>query len=139
MHWIHIRTINPLESTFETVRLRTKRQKYLYPEKRPYLWSGNYVVKRKKHGKKSKAPKRPTPRSPSVHRPQLHPPFRVPLPALTMQSVVDFPPHQPHRKPQKPSNHHRFSISNNRQLKQHNPLDSTNKIEYIIICKYDDI
>ncbi|HDP23812.1 MAG TPA: IS256 family transposase, partial [Deltaproteobacteria bacterium] len=27
MHWIHIRTTNPIESTFATVRLRTKRTK----------------------------------------------------------------------------------------------------------------
>ena len=26
-HWIHIRTTNPIESTFATVRLRTKRSK----------------------------------------------------------------------------------------------------------------
>lgn len=27
IHWIHIRTINPIESTFATVRLRTRRTK----------------------------------------------------------------------------------------------------------------
>jgi len=37
-HWIHIRTTNPIESTFATVRLRTKRSKIVAQEKPLLLW-----------------------------------------------------------------------------------------------------
>ena len=30
-HWVHIRTTNPIESTFATVRLRTKRSRSMTP------------------------------------------------------------------------------------------------------------
>jgi len=31
-HWMHIRTTNPIESTFATVRLRTNRTKVVIPD-----------------------------------------------------------------------------------------------------------
>ncbi len=38
-HWVHIRTTNPIESTFATVRLRTSAAGTAAPERRPWRWS----------------------------------------------------------------------------------------------------
>ena len=50
-HWTHIRTTNPIESTFATVRLRTKRTKRVWEQGKPhYQWYGNYASKQRKNG-----------------------------------------------------------------------------------------
>ena len=36
-HWLHIRTTNPIESTFATVRLRTKKHVTVVPEIKHWL------------------------------------------------------------------------------------------------------
>lgn len=38
-HWIHLRTTNPIESTFATVRLRTKVTRGTAPAAPPWPWS----------------------------------------------------------------------------------------------------
>ncbi len=41
-HWVHIRTTNPIESTFSTVRLRTKKSRNCRPREPPWQWSLSY-------------------------------------------------------------------------------------------------
>ena len=40
-HWKHVRSTNPIESTFATVRLRTTRTKGCFCAKRPLQWSSS--------------------------------------------------------------------------------------------------
>ena len=37
-HWVHLRTTNPIESTFATVRLRTKTPRATGPRPPPWRW-----------------------------------------------------------------------------------------------------
>ena len=40
-HWKHVRTSNPIESTFATVRLRTDKTKGCLSARRPWPWSSS--------------------------------------------------------------------------------------------------
>jgi transposase-like protein len=49
-HWKHLRTTNPIESTFATVRHRTIRSKGCLPTGRRSRWSSNCLRPRRKAG-----------------------------------------------------------------------------------------
>ena len=40
--WVHLRTPNPIESTFATVRLRTKRSRHSGSRHPPWRWGATY-------------------------------------------------------------------------------------------------
>lgn len=54
-HWIHIRTTNPIESTFATVRLRTEKTKGCGTRLAPLRWFSSLAWKLKRRGKRSRA------------------------------------------------------------------------------------
>ena len=54
-HWIHIRTTNPIESTFATVRLRTEKTKGCGTRLATLSWSSSLFWKRERHGRRSRA------------------------------------------------------------------------------------
>ena len=81
-HWIHLRTTNPIESTFATVRLRTKVTKGAgLPGRRPGhglqahrvrpgpLAGGERTPPRRPRPRRRTLPKRPTARTPHRHHP----------------------------------------------------------------------
>jgi putative transposase len=49
-HWDHLRTSNPIESVFATVRHRTVRAKARYRQRPPNLWCLNLSTPPRKHG-----------------------------------------------------------------------------------------
>ena len=49
-HWDHLRTSNPIESVFATVRHRTVRTKARYRQRPPNLWCLNLSTPPRKHG-----------------------------------------------------------------------------------------
>ena len=54
-HWIHIRTTNPIESTFATVRLRTEKTKGCGTRLATLTMVFKLFLKRERHGRRSKA------------------------------------------------------------------------------------
>ena len=52
-HWKHVRTTNPIESTFATVRLRTSGPRAACRARRRWPWSSNYASALRENGENS--------------------------------------------------------------------------------------
>ena len=119
-HWVHLRTTNPIESTFATVRLRTKVTKGTGPRPPPWRWPSSSSSPPSTAGawsthpiwSRSSAPGRPSstasssndprtrlPRRPSRKPPYLHPPVtasvRFGVSAVMVTLVLGMPESAP--------------------------------------------